>query len=451
MFSSGVPVAFSRHVGFSLVGRKGGFADAVQAVVRQRKASEFCDAPAMRQQQLTKLKKLLVHAQQTCPYWGEQFAQVGFDPQAVKSIADLAALPPLPKQALIDHREAMRSSRYAVDELNLNSTGGSTGLTVNFYQDRNWLIHQVAGGQFYDSLALWSRGCRTAYLWGAPTDNALARANWRENMKAVLTNSRVYDSFDMSDDRMAAYHQDLRRFRPHVMVCYAGSAHRYARYVIDNGVHTSYPLRSVITSAETLTQTMRSDIEQAFRVPVFNRYGSREVGVVAAECERHEGLHVNEVDMIVECDRTSEEGGELLVTNLNNFGMPLIRYRIGDVGALTDAPCACGRAGHRITRLLGRSSDFFSTASGRKVHGEYFTHLFYGIDGVASFQLVQETIESFSLKIVRNRAHWNDLVEPGLRSELQKVFGESMALQVEYVESIPPSASGKYRFTISKV
>lgn len=452
MFDRGLPTWLSREVGYRLVGQKGGFAPAVAQAYAERLAAEFIPADTLRERQLAKLVALLQHADAHCPYYTDLFREHGFDPSRVRSIDDLKVLPVLEKADLIAHRERMVSTAHAKSELNLNSTGGSTGLTVNFYQDRNWLVHQVASGQFTDSMAGWRRGARTAYLWGAPGDNERDNQGWKAKVRSVLGNFRVYDSFDMAEARMAEYHEALSRFRPEVLVCYAGSAHLFAQYLIANKLRPSYPLKSVVTSAETLTDAMRQTIETAFGVKVFNRYGSREVGVIAAECDAHQGLHVNELDMVVETLAGGDrEGGELIVTNLNNFGMPLIRYRIGDVGQLEAAPCPCGRPGARITRLFGRSSDFFTTAAGRKVHGEYFTHLFYGIDGIARFQLVQETVDDFQLSIVRNASHWRDDTEHFLRDELRKVFGEGMRLRIDHVEAIPVTASGKFRFTISKV
>lgn len=451
MFESGLPVWFSHHVGSRLVGRKGGFNRDVAEVYAQKQAAEFISPEALQAQQLRKLVTLLKHAQAHSPYYTELFRTAGLDPDRVRSVADLQVLPPLSKTDLIAHRDRMVSSRHAIADLNLNSTGGSTGLTVNFYQDRNWLVHQVAGGQFFDSLAGWRPGARTAYLWGAPSDNDRAKEGWKAHVKAVLSNTRVYDSFDMSATRMARYHEQLTKFRPDVMVCYAGSVHLFAQYLLEQKLRPAYPLKSIVTSAETLTDAMRTTIESAFQVPVFNRYGSREVGVIGAECDAHAGLHVNELDMVVEATPGPDGHGELLVTNLNNFGMPLIRYRIGDVGQIDTAPCRCGRAGARITRLFGRSSDFFTNTEGRKIHGEYFTHLFYGLDGIARFQLVQETLSEFQLKIVRNPDHWQDSTERFLRDELRKVFGDSMQLQIDHVDGIPATASGKFRFTISKV
>ena len=451
MFEQGIPVWFSREVGLRIVGRKGGFNREVDRVYQARMSGQFMDAGTLRARQLGKLVDLLQSAQADCPYYTDVFRQAGFDPAAMRSVADLAALPLLSKTDLLANRDRMVSRRHPVEGMNLNSTGGSTGLTVSFYQDRNWLVNQVAGGQFFDSVAGWRPGCRTAFLWGAPNDNEHALAGWTARLKNTLTNTRLYDSFDMSEARMQQYHRQLTRFRPDVMVCYAGSVHLYAKFIHAHKLRVDYPLKSIVTSAETLTDDMRETIQSAFGVPVFNRYGSREVGVIGAECEQHAGLHVNELDMVVESDAAAGEGGELLVTNLNNFGMPLIRYRIGDVGQLESAPCRCGRAGSRITRLFGRSSDFFTAAGGRKIHGEYFTHLFYGVDGIAKFQLVQHTLTSFELKIVRNPTHWNDGIAAFLRQEMHKVFGDGLDLRIEHVDAIPATASGKYRFTISHV
>lgn len=451
MFSKGIPVAISRHIGDRLVGRKDGFSSAVRAAYGERQRLEFAGEDTTRAMQVEKLRKLLAHAQAHCPYYTDLFSRTGFDPAALRSPDDLRALPVLAKEELLTHRDQMVSRAHRREDLNLNSTGGSTGTTVNFFQDRQWLIHQVASAQFFDSWAGWQRGCRMAYLWGAPTDNEKAAAGWTARLKSVLQNTQTFDSFNMSNDQMAQYHRQLEAFRPQVMLCYAGSAYTFARYLLEQGVRPNYPVTSLITSAETLTDEMRSTIERAFGKPVFNRYGSREVGLIGSECERHEGLHVNELDLVLEVDTSRNDQGELLVTNLNNFGMPLIRYRIGDVGELDLTPCACGRGSLRIRRLLGRSSDFFSTASGRKIHGEYFTHLFYGLDAVKRFQFVQETLETFELKLVRDASRWSDGDEAYLRRELEKVFGGGMQLQIRFVDDIPATASGKYRFTISKV
>lgn len=451
MFENGIPIWISRAVGYSLVGRKGGFAKEVDAIFDSRKATEYASSQAVQDLQLARVKSLLQHAQEYCPYYTRVFREVGFDPFRMRNIDELRVVPRLTKHALINHRDELISRKHRIEDLNLNSTGGSTGLTVNYYQDRNWLTHQVAGERFYNSIAGWEAGCRAAYLWGAPSDNDKAKEGWKAGVKNLLMNSRLFDSFDMSEDRMADYHHQLTRFAPDVMVCYAGSAYTLAKFLLAKGWRADYPRRAIITSAETLTPEMRRTIEAAFSARVFNRYGSREVGVIGAECARHEGLHVNELDLFVESDTSNNPEGELLVTSLQNFGMPLIRYEIGDVGALSSEPCACGRAGDRISRLFGRTTDFFSTRDGRKIHGEYFTHLFYGLDAVRQFQLVQETLDSFVLRIVRNPEFWVPAVEDRIRAELQKVFGEASKLEIEYVDAIPVSASGKYRFTISKV
>jgi phenylacetate-CoA ligase len=450
MFEKGIPTWASKIIGNKIIGQKNNFSKIVNQSFNQRKKDEFLSAERKKDFQLKKLISLLTHANENCPYYTNIFKKLNFNPRDIKSTDDIKKLPILSKTDLIKNRDQMISKSHRLSDLNLNSSGGSTGVTVNFYQDQNWLIHQVSGARFFDSIAGFQSGCRVGYLWGAPSDNE-GNTHWKAKLKSVLTNVRLYDSFNMSEERMAQYHQELLKFKPDILVCYAGSIHLFSKFILKNKLKSQYPIKGIITSAETLTDDMRKTIESALNRPVFNRYGSREVGLIAAECEHHSGLHINESDMIVETDSSEGESGDFLVTNLNNFGMPLIRYQIGDVGEISNTPCTCGRSGSLITKLLGRSSDFFTTTDGRKIHGEYFTHLFYGIDGVEQFQLTQETLDFFELKIIKNLTHWHDEQELKLRNEITNIFGVSIKLNIHFVSSIASTASGKYRFTISKV
>jgi len=179
------------------------------------------------------------------------------------------------------------------------------------------------------------------------------------------------------------------------------------------------------------------------------------MGNAAHECTAHAGLHVSMERVILEFVRDGlpvpdGEEGEILVTVLDNRAEPLIRYAVGDVGRRLGGPaCPCGRAYERIEITAGRSSDLFTTPAGRRVHGEYFTHLFYGLDGVAAFRIVQETRERLVLELVRGpgwRGDEVDVVLDGIR-DLDPAF----RTEVRMVEAIPVSASGKRSFTTSRV
>jgi phenylacetate-CoA ligase len=244
----------------------------------------------------------------------------------------------------------------------------------------------------------------------------------------------------------------MQRTPPDVLVAYASSAHLFATFLEANGLRPDYPRVSIITSAEVLRDDMRGVITRTFGKPVYNRYGSREVGLVAFECEAHRGLHMNTADLHIEClgENVYEQAGELIITQLNNYSMPLIRYRIEDMAVLHADPCACYRQTPMIRQVIGRTTDTIRTRSGDLIHGEYFTHLFYGLKGIAKFQLVQESLDEFKLFIVRGAGFDPKVIET-VRRETLKAVGEGCALTVQEVADIPPARSGKYLFTISKV
>jgi phenylacetate-CoA ligase len=130
--------------------------------------------------------------------------------------------------------------------------------------------------------------------------------------------------------------------------------------------------------------------------------------------------------------------------------MPLIRYDIGDVGILTEGFCPCGRSALLVKKLLGRSSDFVVSPSGRLIHGEYFTHAFYGHRGIRQFQFVQETATLYLVRIVKSADFEPSSLE-ALKHETELVLGQDAEIRFEFVENIPSAPSGKWRFTISNV
>jgi phenylacetate-CoA ligase len=212
----------------------------------------------------------------------------------------------------------------------------------------------------------------------------------------------------------------------------------------------------VITSAGTLHDFMRDRIERVFGCPVYNRYGSREVGLIAAERPGAKGLWVAPWSTVVEVvDETGDPvppgtDGEILVTSLINHAMPLVRYRIGDRGAL--AP-GSARGTQILSSVLGRNVDAFRRRDGTLVDGEYFTHLLYFRDWVEKFQFVQTDYDEVVLRVV-SRDRDRRQLQPELdemASQAKAALGPDTVLRIEWVDDIPPAPSGKYRYTISEV
>jgi phenylacetate-CoA ligase len=414
----------------------------------EKKKLQYLPLEEIKKYQLDKFKQLLIEAIKS-PYYKEIIKSFGKSLDKF-TLEDLKKFPVLTKDII--RKEKTRLLTKPIEELFSNSSGGSTGEPINFYQDQNYRDHVWATMMIIMETCGWFYGARVARLWGAPQD----KPGLKGKIAYFLQNTRFYDSFNMSEENMLKYYKDMEKFQPDVIISYASSIYLLAKFLEKKGIKPNYPKISISTSAETLHPYMRETIERVFNVKVFDKYGSREVSAIAYECEANSGSHIIMDNVIVECidpitgEEVWDRPGELLITDLNNYGMPFIRYKIGDMGILSKEKCRCGRNTLLLKRVIGRTTDNFILKNGRIVHGEYFTHLFYGLEGIKEFQFVQEKINKFTLYIVKDE-NFNVNVINKLEQEIKNVVGNDSQLNLLFVETIPKTPTGKYRFTISKI
>lgn len=373
---------------------------------------------------------------------------------------NLRSIPILTKRDIQESLQAMFVPGMPSFE---DATGGSSGEPTVFFTDIERKQAGEAATYGSNSLAGYEYGDRVAMLWGAARDNEKCRMqnaerkpiHWdriRSRLRHWIENICWYDAFDMGENRMRDFHKHMTRVAPHVLVGYAGSLYEYALFLRDNSITPGYPLKSIVSSAEVLTSASRKLISEVFQKPIYDRYGNREFGPIAAECEAHDGLHINEHDMYVEIDSRDpyEIPGEIIITYFRNRAMPFVRYNTGDVGVFAKEECACGRKTRRLKTIDGRTSDAIRTRDGKLVHGEYFTHMMYGIEGVKAFQFVQESLDSYVLRVEcgpQITQRYTDLWVQEIRDKL----GGDVAVRVECVDKIPLLPSGKRKFTVSMV
>jgi phenylacetate-CoA ligase len=406
------------------------------------------------QHQAERIHELLVYAARHCEFYRMRFAGVGLTQERDLTVENLELVPVLSKHDVQQHFDSLLPRGVGRSSWRQNSSGGSTGQTVVLMQDAAYREEGDATTFVSDRMQGWHFGDRVALLWGGPNDTRTWR-NAKVRILSYLGNCRLYDSFDMSTAKMELYHRDLQRYQPDIILAYAGSAYLFARHLLEQQLRPRYPRVSIITSAETLTDQMRNTIEECFSVPVYNRYGSREVGCVASECRHRSGLHVH-IDKKIEVldlqtgSPVLDTPGRIVVTLLSNRALPLIRYDLGDIGVRTRKSCICGVNTPLLQTVLGRSSDFILAPSGRLIHGEYFTHVFYGRRTIRQFQFVQESRTRYVVRLIPN----GDLTAAQLediRQEIMAVLGSVADVRFEFTEHIPPLPSGKFRFTISNV
>jgi phenylacetate-CoA ligase len=400
------------------------------------------------------IHELLVYAARHSEFYHSRFAAVGLTKDRDLISDNLELIPLLGKHDLQQSFESLVAHGVSRSTWRRNYSGGSSGQTVVVVQDSAYRKMGTATTFISDRMQGWEYGQRIASLWGGQTSiGTLSNAKLR--VLSYLSNSRLYDSFDMSANTMELYHRHLQRYQPDNIVAYAGSAYLFARYLLERKLSPHYPRISIISSAETLSDEMRSVIQQCFRVPVYNRYGSREVGCIASECRCRAGLHTHLDKKVEVLDlRTGkpvfDTPGRIVVTLLSNRALPLIRYDLGDIGIRTRKQCTCGMNTPMLQNVLGRTSDFIVTPSGRLIHGEYFTHVFYGRPTIKQFQFVQESSTRYTVRIVRAQELTTSQLQD-IRQEITSVLGCNAEVRFEFPEHILPLPSGKFRFTISNI
>ncbi|MGK3969641.1 phenylacetate--CoA ligase family protein [Sorangium sp. So ce118] len=391
-------------------------------------------------------------AEQNVPFYRARFAEHGVRVASVKSPEDLLRLPVLTRADLRAHAPELLAESF-VGRLYSSGTGGSTGEPVQFRFDHRTYERRVAAAMRSDGWAGARLGDRELHLWGTQLGETLAHKAKRSVHEAILR-KKMISAFDLSDQRLAALLDEIARYRPQLIVGYTSALYQAARYALSEGRALPAP-RGVVTSAERLFAHQREAIERAFGAPVFDRYGCRELMLIAAECERHAGKHINMEGVYVELLRDGRhappgEAGEVVVTDLICRSMPLIRYKNQDVAIAAGAPCACGRGLPMLASVEGRVLDLLVGPDGQLLAGELFPHLIKDQPTIARYQVYQDRRRAITVRLVPGKGFQPEtarLIERTVRQHL----GERAEVSVELVDDIPLTSSGKHRVTLSEV
>ena len=419
-------------------------------------ASQWWSLDRLQAEQWRSLQQLLLHAYQHVPFYRKMFRGLGAEPQDVRTPDDFRRLPLLTKELIQTHPNELRAEGgFNPAGVYLNHTGGSTGAPLSFWQDAQYRSWGMAELDRDFRLCGYRPGQRQAFLWGSDVDSRFHQTS-RGRIHDFLHNLQWIDTFDVDVGKLRRALQQLVVFDPHLLVGYVSSLALMARLVHAEGLVAPRP-RAIQTSAEALTQSTREIIEGAFGAKCFDRYGCREVGNIAHECDAHRGLHLllenNYTEFVTDDHRTADPGttGQIVVTNLHNHVMPLIRYATGDVGTPSSRPCACGRGLPLMESVKGRISDTIVSPSGKLLHGEFFTHLFYGLDGVRQFQVEQMTTVDLVIRIVTESPESFESTERQVADLISRHGDPAFRIVFQRVTQIPPRKSGKYCFTLSHV
>jgi phenylacetate-CoA ligase len=423
------------------------------AYLDEYQRDQWLDPEQIATLQWERLQRLLDHCYRQVPYYRKRWRELDIAPQDIRNLDDYAKLPVLTKADIRAHFDELKADSWR-DRLLYKATGGSTGEPMRFGYTREsnvrraavmWRGYEWAGSRM---------GRRTLFLWGGAVGDPTRAHQWKDRLYNAVFARRVLNSFKMTEANMSEYADAIDRYRPDIVVGYVGPLVKLAQWLIANGREIWQP-QSIIGGAEAMHEFQRDLIQKAFRAPVFNTYGCREFMLIAAECKQHHGLHVNADHLVVEV-RTPHgaasdgRSGDVVITDLFNYGMPFVRYANGDMATASSTRCACGRGLPLLTRVDGRVLDAIRTPAGHVLPGEFFPHMLKDVTGLQRFQLVQRRLDRLDLSIVRG-AGFDDASLNYIRREVNKVLGDSVQLDCHFVDDIPLTRSGKLRVTVSEL
>lgn len=399
-----------------------------------------------------KLRRMCEHAVATSPFYRRRFAEAGVAPARVNGIGDLAALPLLTKQDIRENLPEILSSAFRKEDLVPAKTGGSTGVSLQIYCDRPGVEMRQAAAIRSDLWSGWGFGQPMAAVWGNPPQ----AVTLKNRIRWALRDRIIYlDTMKIDDQAIDRFLVEWKAVRPGLLF-----GHAHSLFILAEALQARrVQLRptGIVATSMMLIEPERKVIEEVFGLPVTNRYGCEEVSLIACECEQHRGMHLNLDHNIVEFLRDDGspcapgEDGRIVVTELVNFGMPMLRYEVGDRGVPSGRTCACGRGLPLLETLTGRTADFLVAEAGFKVAGiSIIENSLTRIPGLMQMQIVQEKPLELQVNLVA-APDYGAASEQELVAGLRQMLGQGMLVRLNLVDKIPQERSGKYRFTICRL
>lgn len=419
------------------------------AILRQLRESQYWPHDKLDALRLDRLRSLVTWAWEHIPYWRETMTEHHIHPSDIRELSDIRRFPLLEKNTLRRRLKEM-TWQGRIRGFKLVRTSGSTNEALQFYASALREAHiNAARMRGHESIGI-RRGDREMYFWGCPVE-----LNAQDRIKRIrdwLVNDGLTNGFAVTPERIVAYVEYWRRWRPKCLFGYPNCLALVARLApklgLDLSVLKSRGLKVISTTSELLTDADRASIESAFGVPVYDSYGLREGGMVGHDCQ-HKTMHTVDEQVLLETidpltGRPTDGEGELVLTNLVHHVMPIIRYRTGDIVQLSRQSCPCGRTLGSIRISGGRIADFVVTSNGVWIPGYAFIYICRSVPGVVKFQVHQERQGRIRVRLAVDANFPTDGSERVRVAALKRLASDDEVL-VEVVDDIQPAPSGKYR------
>ena len=414
--------------------------------------SQWLSYGELRSRQIKDLRNHLVYCRDHFPFYSRMFEKSGFHPEHLVSVQDLSRLPLMDKSIIKEAGGGLLAADRSTRGIRLKRTSGSTGIPLNFYLDH--YSHSIMWGNIWRA---WSViGYQPGDLYAILSGGSLLpeKVDLKQKLYLLLSVCVHLPSYHLTDAVMEQYAVRLAKKRVAFLYGYPSSLELFSSFLIRRGLKPG-SINAVFTTSELLSPEAREIIEEGIGCPVFDIYGCNDGGLFSFECEQHAGLHQAMeccvVEIVDEGGSPVKDGeiGRIVTTHLANKTHPFVRYITGDIGAIVNETCACGRGLARIVNIQGRERDFILTPAGRKVHGAFFNHFepFYRAEWLERFQVHQPDRDHLEVRVIVNRPP-SDAETADMTAELIRGLGE-IKISIKIVEEFELTPTGKFRVVTS--
>jgi len=400
-----------------------------------------------------KLKVLIRHVYEFVPYYRTIMDNLRLTPQDFNKISDLYKFPILTKSDIRRNSKQLISKKQRKIFIRQGHTSGTTGSPLDVYYDiKTCTVHHAAD---------WRQKYWAGLRYGDPYASIQGRVIvplrqktppfWRKN---YINNQLFLSSFHLKEGNLPHYFSKLERDKIKFVEGYPSTIYILAMYL--NKYQQTFPLKAILTSSEPLFDYQREAISKAFCCKIFNFLGMAERVVFATECDQHKGHHLNSDYGITEFldsnNEPVEQGktGRVVATSLYNFAMPLIRYQTNDSCSLKNETCKCGRKFPLMRDVVTKDESIITLPDGRLISPSVLTHPFKPMHNIIESQIIQEKTDELIVKIVRKDSY-SAKDEDKLLAAFEERLGREMRIKIKYVDSIPRTKSGKFKWVISKI
>ena len=418
-------------------------------VLNQMEESQWYDHKKIKELQWEKIKNIIMHSYSNIPYYKHTFMKAGITPDDINSFDDLKRIPVLTKNDLRNEQHALLSKKNN-SIYTKYSTSGSTNVPSVVYADRNSEAYRHAAVFRSYRWIGFDAGDKIARFWGTQLD---FKKNINDKIKDLLLNRITFSTKSLDHNSLLSYYNNLIRYRPKAIYGFSSAVFEFAQFLKSQNLPVEKTgIKGIIVTGERILPFQRELIEDVFKCKVFNNYACEEFATIAFECPQN-NLHLMSENVYVEVEKAEDDtaNGNLLITDLNNYLMPLIRYRIGDIGNISYENCSCGRGLPVLKEISGRTVDFIKTPDGKIIHGISFDYLpKYFLNEIKQFQIIQEHTDVITVNLVKDKEFNNSTIQ-NFQNRLRNIVGDEVKLNIVSKENIPRMSRGKFRFVISKL